>query len=183
MNRSIEKDERGWILIVSMAMTIVITFMGMLVLQSASVDARLAGAERNSETARYIAEAGIAWAVEKLNTEPGLISGSNLRINTLLGYSTYESMGDDSLCTASLITENVNCYPNELAQWGRLHPEQTSIAYNGGHFRVGVRDDNDDNNFLEDSNDQFFIRAYGVSIRGARSVVEVLVSQSAESNF
>ena len=66
MNRAIKREERGWILVVAMSMTIVITFMGMLVLQSASVDARLAGAERNSETARYIAEAGIAWAVEKL---------------------------------------------------------------------------------------------------------------------
>ena len=183
MRPSIRHEERGWILVVSMAMTIVITFMGMLVLQSASVDARLAGAERNSETARYIAEAGIAWAVEKLNPEPGLIAGSTLRISTLLAYSTFESLGDDEQCTAYQITENQTCYPNELVGWSRLHPDQVSIPYNGGHFRVGVRDDDDDDNYLLDSNDQFFIRAYGVSIRGARSVVEVLVSQSAESNF
>jgi len=183
MNRTIKREERGWILVVAMAMTIVLTFMGMLVLQSASVDARLAGAERNSETARYIAEAGIAWAVEKLNTEPGLISGSRLRINSLLAYSTFEALGDDELCAASQIIQNESCFPNELVGWGRLHQEHTSVAYNGGHFRVGIRDDDDDTNYLEDSNDQFFIRAYGVSIRGARSVVEVLVSQSAESNF
>ena len=183
MKRAIKREERGWILVVAMAMTIVITFMGMLVLQSASVDARLAGAQRNSETAKYIAEAGIAWAVKKLNTEPGLIAGSSLRINTLLAYSTFEALGDDTQCTAFQITQNETCFPNELVGWGRLHPEQISIAYNGGHFRVGIREDNDDDNYLEDSNNQFFIRAYGVSIRGARSVIEILVSQSAESNF
>lgn len=183
MKRIIRAQERGWILVVSMAMTIVITFMGMLVLQGAYVDSQLAGAQRNAETSRYIAEAGLAWAVERLNTEAGLVSGSNIRINTLLGYSTFEDLGDDELCNAGHISHELSCYPSQLVGWGRLHPEQISIAYNGGSFRVGVRDDNDDDNFLVDSNDQFFIRAYGVSIRGARSMVEILVSRSAESNF
>ena len=45
-----KEQERGWILMV--ANTIVITFMGMLVLQSASVDARLQGL---SETQKRLA--------------------------------------------------------------------------------------------------------------------------------
>ena len=188
MNRRVSKDEGGWILIVCVVMTTVLAMVGLLVVQGVWVNAKTFGAQRNAESARYIAEAGVSWAVQQLNENENYVNGTSLNYGALLGLQTINQLGDDTPCTAQLIRDFADartgetCYPPELGEWRRLHQgvmEENGpvIPYAGGSFRVVVRDDLDgDNDLNTDANGQLLIRAYGVTIRGARSMVEIAIS-------
>ena len=66
MSKRVSEDEGGWILIVCVVMTSVMAMVGLLVVQGVWVNAKTFGAQRNAESARYIAEAGVSWAVQQL---------------------------------------------------------------------------------------------------------------------
>ncbi|MEC9466541.1 MAG: hypothetical protein VX834_12195 [Myxococcota bacterium] len=184
MTRNVSQDEGGWILIICVVMTSVLAMVGLLVVQGVWVNAKTFGAQRNAEAARYIAEAGISWAIEELNTNADYRKGeTELDYQNLLSLQTISQLGDDTECTAQLIRDQESCYPAELGNWRRLHQGATMeesgpvIPYAGGELRVVIRDDVDgDGDFNQDSNGQLLVRAYGVSLRGARSMVEIAVS-------
>ncbi len=182
MSRIVSKDEGGWILIICVVMTSVLAMVGLLVVQGVWVNAKTFGAQRNAESARYIAEAGISWAVQQLNENPTYVLGTSLNYNALLGLQTINQLGDDTPCTAQLIRDQESCFPAELGDWRRLHQgvmdeNGPTIGYSGGELRIVVRDDIDgDGDLNTDSNGQLLVRAYGVSLRGARSMVEIAIS-------
>ena len=119
MTRRVSKDEGGWILIVCVVMTTVLAMVGLLVVQGVWVNAKTFGAQRNAESARYIAEAGVSWAVQQLNENENYVNGTSLNYGALLGLQTINQLGDDTPCTAQLIRDFADartgetCYPPE----------------------------------------------------------------------
>ena len=115
MTRNVSQDEGGWILIICVVMTSVLAMVGLLVVQGVWVNAKTFGAQRNAEAARYIAEAGISWAIEELNTNADYRKGeTELDYQNLLSLQTISQLGDDTECTAQLIRDQESCYPAEL---------------------------------------------------------------------
>ena len=62
------KGERGYVLIVAVSLTAMVTLLGYLMLQSVWATSRTVYSGRQSESALHLAESGLAWGVSQLNT-------------------------------------------------------------------------------------------------------------------
>ena len=124
--RNIPKGERGTVLIIAMSVLVMMTLVGVMVMQMVAVDVDAVGAERGGEEALYIAEAGIQWGLQEVD----------------LKYDIDPSTPDYT----PLTVPNLTAVPSEavwgppaIVGWGQLHPASRSIAYGGGAFRVVVQ--------------------------------------------
>ncbi len=168
------ESERGFVLVVSVVVTTVLALLGYLMMQSVAIDAQMAYADRQGQSALAVANAGIGWAMERLSETHGFIDSTN-----------YDGVLADltELTCNSGESDDIEC-PDEISGWREMHPEAEKIWYPTGNagdsvgwFRVVLKDDQDyDDDFSEDANDTLLIRSYAVTNEGSRRMVEVAVT-------
>ena len=165
------KDERGFVLVVSVSMITLLTLFGFTTLHTIWVDARLVYAQRQTQTAFHIAEAGMKWGLSQLNA---------LDAN----FADFNSVLDESEINCGAGTDECPC---EITGWRPLSgvvSEQVidypSEANPLGWFRVVVKDDDDGDNgdMSSDANRTIRVRSYGMMYRGGRRMIEVTVTRS-----
>ena len=98
---------------------------------------------------------------------------------------------NDDVCAVNAIyrAQGGACYPKEFLatsssrQWRRLHKDEKRVLVRNsenamkGSYRVAIRDDDDgDGNYDLDTNQSILVRSYGVSLGGARKLLEVRFS-------
>jgi Tfp pilus assembly protein PilX len=66
--QEVARGERGYVLIVAVSLTAMVTLLGYLMLQSVWATSRTVYSGRQSESALHMAEAGLAWGASQLNT-------------------------------------------------------------------------------------------------------------------
>lgn len=166
--------ERGYILVIALMVSAVLTLFGLLVLHTVWFDSKIAYADRQSQTAFHLAEAGLAWGMSHLNEVDS-------------DFSDFDSLLDEPPLECAGGTD---C-PCELTGWRPLVPDTDRVWYptgdpetSFGWFRVVVKDDVDGDNgdLSRDNNQTVLLRSYGVSGSGeddgARRMIEVAVTRS-----
>jgi Tfp pilus assembly protein PilX len=167
-------NERGYSLIIAMVIVAILTMLGFAVLDAVIGDVDMASAARQKEAALYVAEGGIAWAVDQVNAAYPSSSGTTVFGDITLSAITMSSVvvqGDASCPTsdcAVLLTPS---------GWRRL-TTTGAVAYGNGEFQTFIRDDDDgDDNSDIDTNGTILLRSIGRSGRnsGAVRVLEVAI--------
>lgn len=152
--RRVRKQERGILLLIAMVFVVVLTLLGSMVLREVAADVQVAGAERNTEDALYIAEAGLQWGRDQIMTQFG-------------------SGGTVDLSSSSAIWTTLSLIPNtdpdvQLHGWYDLGTQSYGAV--GGKFHVAVEQDPADS-----SGDSILMRSMGTSPGGAKRLLEVAV--------
>ena len=151
-------SSRGSTLLIAISFIVMLTMVGALVMRAVRSDLDTAGAERSSQDALYIAEAGLQWGRSKILTDYWSGTGPN--------YGSLFTLSDpalDPLCDESRVQET---------NWVRLD----SMAYGTGHFCLVVKDDEFADTPTVDNN-TFLIRSLGVAADGyAKRLLEVTVT-------
>jgi hypothetical protein len=171
--RPIQQDpgQRGFVLIVAVSLITLLTLFGFTTLHTIWVDARLVYAQRQTQTAFNLAEAGMKWGLARLNT---------LDAN----FPDFDSVLVESALDCGAGTEECPC---ELTGWRPLSsdPDEHIIDYPDsenpiGSFRVVVKDDHDgdDGDLDSDTNRTILLRSYGLMVGGGRRMIEVTVTRS-----
>ena len=172
-NIKAHENERGYILLVSVMVSAVLTLMGFLVLHTVWFDSKTAYADRQSQVAFHLAEAGMAWGISKLNE----LDTDFTDFNDLLDEDPLDCGSGSDAC------------PCELTGWRPISGEEDEkiVFYPGpdeqnsiGQYRVVVKDDDDgdDGDLESDTNQRIKIRSYGLSHQGSRRMLEVIVTKS-----
>lgn len=170
-----KKSERGYILIVSIMVSAVLTLMGFLVLHTVWFDSKNAYADRQSQVAFHLAESGMAWGISKLN-----------ELDT--DFTDFNDLLDEDPLNCGVGSDECPC---ELTGWRPIsgvegesiipYPDETNSV---GTYRVVVKDDDDGDDRLEeagdakDQNTTILIRSYGISNQGSRRMLEATVTKS-----
>lgn len=147
--RKIPKSERGAVLIIAISVLVMMTLVGVMVMQVVAVDVDAVGAERGGEEALYIAEAGIQWGLQEIDLNYDI--GSGTPSWTLLTVPPLIAVVADAVWG-----------PAAIVGWGQLHPGLPSIPYYGGSFRVVVQP------ALAPDTTTLLIRSLGVTMEGGR---------------
>ena len=136
---------------------------------------------RQSENALSIAEAGISWAIEELNTP---VSEGGYGLQTAKNYSGL--LGDTTRYTALTVGDELCtglASQDQCTSWRALSPSPIlfgaagSSASTQGLFRTAYGDDQDgDSDFLADTNETIVIRSIGEDNFGAKRMIEVVVT-------
>tara|TARA_Y100001934_G_scaffold233009_1_gene282217 strand:+ start:486 stop:1037 length:552 start_codon:yes stop_codon:yes gene_type:complete len=170
--------ERGYVLVTSVLISAVLTLMGFLVLHTVLSDSRTTYADRQSQVAFHLAEAGMAWGIDRLNQ----LDTDFTDFNSVLDEPPLDCQSGTDMCPCELTGwrplsgeehEEIMFYPDPL-------DESTAI----GTFRVVVKDDDDGDSRLEDDgsardqNITILIRSYGRSNQGSRRMIEATVTKS-----
>ena len=172
-----KKNERGYILLVSIMISAVLTLMGFLVLHTVWFDSKTAYADRQSQVAFHLAESGMAWGISKLN-----------ELDT--DFTTFNELLDEDPLDCGAGSDTCPC---ELTGWRPISGEEGEdiMHYPGpdelnsiGTYRVVVKDDDDGDDRLteagdaKDQNTTILIRSYGISNQGSRRMLEATVTKS-----
>lgn len=172
-NVSVGRVQRGSAMLISMGVLIILTLLGTLVLQTVNVETDVAGAQRLSQKALYVAEAGANWGLEKLRLDYNF-NTPNPEIDKLIDPVTTNLSAVD--------VSDPHCkYLKQLsgtcATWHELTSGPNGRAYGAtGRFRVFVHDDRDEMNSVDwtlDQNESIILRALGMDARGAKRMIEV----------
>src|SRR4051812_33611059 len=67
--KTIRKSERGFSLVIGMSILILLTVLGIAVIQTVNSDISSSASDKQSQSALTIAEAGITWAIDYLQTQ------------------------------------------------------------------------------------------------------------------
>ncbi len=165
--RKIPKRQRGTVLIIAMSVIVMMTLVGVMVMQVVAVDVDAVGAERGGDQALYIAEAGIQWALQEIDNNDNYSIDPNDPDWTPLTITTEGG-------TLVAVPAEFPWGPSGIVDWGQLHPTSRSIAYGAGAFRVVVQPAN------APETGTLLIRSLGVTLEagryGARRLLEVAVT-------
>ena len=147
---AVRRRERGYVLIVAVSLTAMVTLLGYLMLQTVWATSRTVYSGRQSESAMYLAEAGLAWGASQLNTlDLSLLDFSDLPPYSLDGpcSANYPSCSDAVFADSSdpnfsnfsgclTCLSEVDCEdgtdecPCELTGWRALaHPGETDFTW------------------------------------------------------
>ena len=174
MKRRMAKRERGYVLLIAASVTIALTLLGIVVLNTTFFGSEFARADRHSQQALYNAEAGIAWAMELLENDPYQISQDADYTRVLQAISALPDVVDPAWPTSVL----------PQTTWHSLHSE-SFVQFSKGGFRVAIQDDADDDNPLLDTNKTILVRSYGFIRLGdeerAARLIEITLSSSSDN--
>ena len=163
--------QRGFALIVALAVVTMLSLLGFLVLDAVVNDMGMVTSARQTNSALYVAEAGLGWAIDKVSLAyDGLSAFGDLTQSTL--YLSNVIVAGDPACPTTSCSVLVS-----PPGWRRITPPN-AVPYGSGEFQVFIRDDDDgDNNSDVDTNGIILIRTLGRSGRnsGAYRVVEVAI--------
>jgi Tfp pilus assembly protein PilX len=159
------QNERGFSIAAAILVLLVLTALGVTVLNSVNTDIEIAGQQRTSESALQLAEAGVAWGQWQIR-------------NAYYGNFSY------LLVTAAAnageptpppeITGDTDCPNTSCLLFGWRDLSGGTVAYGGGTYRVAIKDDDDgDGNLNVDDNNRILLRSLGTDPSGTRRLVEV----------
>lgn len=175
MNTNIRDSERGFSLIVGMSVLILLTVLGIAVVQSINADVDSAASDRGSQSALAIAEAGLTWSIDYLKRTYGLDTATaqtfaNIATNSL------NDMSDYADCTVEEKTAVDADLSPAAADWKSVTHNRTTTEKNfgGGRYHVWVTRDPAD-----PSGKTLLMRALGIDARGAQRLVEIAVTAGA----
>ena len=162
-------QNRGFSIMIAMAVTVMLTLLGTLVLDSVNIDLTLARTDRASQRALSIAEAGLTWGMEKLRTSYSFETATPSYATVLALIKVQDD--DPAGCPNSTVCK--------LYDWRQL-PDGKSVSYGSGTFQVAVRDDDDgDLNEGADLNKTIMLRSLGKITEGndtTSRLIEIIVS-------
>ncbi len=152
--------ERGYSLLVAIVVVVFLSALAAITIRTVTSESRVAGDERASQQALYLAQAGIAWGTDMLRRPPYNLDGSGT-IDSVLA--------DPSLRTVTVTTD---VFYDATRPWREL--PGSPVSYQGGTFRVAIRDDKDSDPTV-DKNGLFQMRALGTDQSGSRRMIEVVL--------
>ena len=158
--------QRGFSLIISVAIVALLSFLGVMVMNSAYLDTELARADRSANDAFYLAETGLSWGISALDGLPYNLSGATpdrdrVTDGTPVAEADACPEGTDS-CAA-------------LA-WYRLDADAASsdewVSYGNGRYRVIAALDELN---ASDGCWRIYLRSLGQTVDGAQRLLEVVI--------
>ena len=179
-----KRGESGFSLIIAIMVLVVLTLLGMTVLTGVNVDSDMAGNIRASESALYLAEAGISWGMDTLRNAPYSLSSPSTDVGVALS---------NTLCPR--ITGDADCLNGTVCPifgWRQLN--NTGFQSLGsGRFRVVVSDDSTPYGSASSdrsgvcgtpgtdttcglANQRILMRSLGKDASGAQRLIEVAIS-------
>jgi len=167
-------NQHGYSLMIAMVIVTIMTLLGFAVLDAVVGDVDMASAARQKEAALYVAEGGIAWAVDLVNTAYPSSSGLTVFGDLTLSALTMGSvvvLGDPSCPT-------IDCAILLNPSGWRPLTTTGAVTYGNGEFQAFIRDDDDgDDNSDIDINGTILLRSIGRSAKnsGAARVLEVAI--------
>jgi len=173
MKTTVRKNERGFSLIIGMAVLFLMTMLGLAVIQTVNSDIDSAGSDKNAQSALAIAEAGVTWAIDYLQTQYQL---NNATATTFQNIMTNQN-GDLRAATSPSAEELSACPSTDACNgaqaWLIITPVQpnTPTKFGGGHFDVWVGLDPADA-----SGKTLLLRSLGVDANNSQRLIEVAVA-------
>ena len=174
MRRRLNHRERGFSLVMAVAVVALLMMLGLVVMQSVSSDIRVAGNSRNTQNMVQLAEAGIAQGLDVLRAAPYNIddqaspSAQTSVINSLNG------SGSSLSVVASTDTELGNCVEEG---WRQLVGSDTWSSYGNGFIRVFIYDNvESDNDRTTDTDQTFLVRSLASDGYDGRRCIEVEIT-------
>jgi Tfp pilus assembly protein PilX len=186
----LRRSEYGGFLVIAIVMVTMLTLVGLVVMQSVTIDTESAGAERTGETARYIAEAGARRGVNQLNYTYDLfnnqsISATLANVRADAGVTTVAQSDPDCENDPDCpfigwlklpVPTDATAETDDKGVASTRYPN--TPADREGWYRVYLGDDAP---FLEDdpakANGVILIRALGRAEGGARRIIEVAIQE------
>lgn len=175
-----KKSERGFSLVIGMSVLILLTVLGIAVIQTVNSDIDAAASDRGYQSALAIAEAGVTWALDYLQTQYALSSATHQTFQDIMN----NTRGDLTLASGASAEELLACPTADaccLAPAGCsgnpawlvvTHARTpTQIAFGGGHFDVWVGLDPTDT-----TGNTLLLRSLGIDARGSQRLIEVAVA-------
>lgn len=166
-------DEEGASLLVAVMIVALLSVLGAMAMNSVHSDTEQVRATRSASTALYIAEAGVGWAVEQLQSYP-----YNIHPDITHSDSNPEAIAEEgTLADDARVCLEASPSPCQDYDWYYLDANETKSenaepqCYNEGRFEVFARYED-----LADEKDDHWIihvRSIGISKFGARRLLEV----------
>lgn len=175
MKTTIRHSERGFSLIIGMSVLILLTVLGIAVVQSINSDIDGAASDRGSQSALAIAEAGLTWSLDYLSRTYDLANATAQTFTDIID-NTHSDLSVYSECT----TEEKSAVDAEAApvaaDWRSITHNRTTAekTFGGGRYHVWVAKDPADPN-----GKTLLMRAIGVDARGSQRLVEIAVTAGA----
>lgn len=183
MKTNIRKSERGFSLLIGMSVLILLTVLGIAVVQGINADVDGAGIDRGSQSALAIAEAGLTWSMDYLKNSYQLHQATAQTFTDIMD-NKYSDLTAYSGATAEARLaidaekgQATQAEPAPLAtSWlcithGRTTTEK---SFGGGRYHVWVTKDPADPN-----GKTLLMRSLGIDSRGAQRLVEIAVTAGA----
>lgn len=169
--RTPKKSERGFSLLIGMAILILLTVLGVTVLQTVNADIENAANDKGAQTALAIAEAGLTYALDYLNTSYALSTASAQTFQNIINNAN----GDLSPKSDATTEENIACPTADAcaSNWKIItHNRPTADrAFGGGRYVVWVGLDPADKD-----NKTLLLRSLGIDARGSQRLIEIAVT-------
>lgn len=178
--RQVRKNERGFSLLIGMSILILMTVLGITVMQAVNSDIETAGNDRGAQSALAIAEAGLAWAIDYLQGKYGLDSATEETFTNIVE----NSYGDLSNYSDGTVEEKTACdVPNDpcvQSEWKIVTHNRSSAekSFGGGRYIVWVGRDPADAN-----KKTLLLRSLGIDSRGSQRLIEIAVTAGADQTL
>lgn len=175
MKPSIRNSERGFSLLIGMSVLILLTVLGIAVVQGINADVDSAASDRGSQSALAIAEAGLTWSLDYLKRTYAL-DVATAQTFTDIAANSHSDLSAYSACNAEEKTA-VDSEPNPAAAtWMNVTHARTSAenTFGGGRYHVWVAKDPADPN-----GKTLLVRSLGIDARGSQRLVEIAVTAGA----
>ncbi|MBC7793263.1 MAG: hypothetical protein H7Z43_06120 [Clostridia bacterium] len=171
----LNKNERGFSLLIGMSILILLTVLGITVLQTVNADIENAANDKGAQTALAVAEAGLTYAMDYLNTSYALNTASATTFQNIINNVN----GDLSAANTATAEEKIAC-PTTMgsenicgANWRIVTHDRpsTEVNFGGGRYVVWVGLDPADA-----SQKTLLLRSLGIDVRGSQRLLEIAVT-------
>ena len=178
MKTNIRKSERGFSLLIGMSVLILLTVLGIAVVQGINSDVDGAGIDRGSQSALAIAEAGLTWSMDYLKNVYSLHQATSQTFIDIMSnkYSDLSIYGDATAEEKLAIDAEAGAPSPLTTNWMCVTHNRTAAqkTFGGGRYHVWVAKDPADPN-----GKTLLMRALGIDARGAQRLVEIAITAGA----
>ncbi|HSI03315.1 MAG: PilX N-terminal domain-containing pilus assembly protein [Myxococcota bacterium] len=175
MKTTIRHNERGFSLIIGMSVLILLTVLGIAVVQGINADVDSAASDRGSQSALAIAEAGLTWSIDYLKRTYGLDTATAQTFTNIVN-NAFNDLSNYSDCNAEEQSAIVADPSPASSDWKSVTHNRAAADKNfgGGRYHVWVTKDPAD-----PTGKTLLMRALGIDGRGSQRLVEIAVTAGA----
>lgn len=155
--------QRGFGLVIAVSVIALLSLLGMLVLDQVYTDIQIAGSERASQSAMYIAEAGSVWGRTRLTA---LLFGTGTTAQPSNLQALPPMPAADALCPENSCGDHLCPPPVDCTAFLRL-TALIDPQFANGFYRVAVRC----NPNCQAANPSYTLRALGIAQEGNPATV------------
>ncbi len=177
MKTNIRHSERGFSLLIGMSVLILLTVLGIAVVQGINSDVESAGNDRGSQSALAIAEAGLTWSMDFLKNTYALHQATaqtftNIATNSMNNLTNYSDATNEAKTAIDADISATDVSPAR-ADWKCVTHARTDAekTFGGGRYHVWVAKDPAD-----PTGKTLLMRALGIDARGSQRLVEIAVT-------